>query len=541
MKINTLTLFIILFGFEANLFAQNYLPPAGIPAPSFGIEEQAPPWPSSWPSAEVVNYYYIDSTHINATNSNNPYGYPDKPRATIPEITYAAGAYVEIHGGPYNGGGQIIFTGHGTLENPIWIRGQSHADRGEINGEMIVKGSYIIIENLTFSTDNATIGIRPHNGSTANYISVRNNEMYGSGTDVGFTSAIGISGTVGNRNHDIVIYNNQIYDRGDYRPTAVENDYHGVSPNRNVDRVWILNNEIYHMGGDSVQVGVASIPDIERPSYVYLADNNFYSNFENALDIKEANHVFAINNDFHDFADAAVVIHNMGDYIWIINNHVYTTPVGIVTSGSTNTWFIGNVIWNIHTRDLSTWNPESGYSDGTAIHFRAAAGGAINNTIYNYDNGIQLTTAGPYASANNILFGRHQVTGYDLRIANSDVRNITNSDYNIYEDPNIDFATGSASSIADIQNNFSQELSSFVANPMVVNTTTSDYRLQLGSPAIDTGGDIDIYQSFFNQYGLDISVDGDSISRPVGGAWDIGAYEYYAENSAVNIFSDGFE
>ncbi len=533
---------IMAIGYSEGLKAQNYQPPIGIPAPPFGIDEQAPTQPASWPSAEEINYYYVDNTHVNATDSNNTYGYPDKPRMTIPEITYPAGSYVEIHGGPYDGGGQLIFTAQGVPGNPVWVRGVSESEKGEISGEMIIKGSYVIVENLVFSNDYAVIGIRPHGGAQAHHVSVRNCEMFGTATDVGFRSAIGISGPVANRNHDIVIYNNLIYNRGDYRPTAAgENDYHGVAPSRNVDRVWILNNEIYHMGGDSVQVGVANIPDTERPSYVYVAENNFYSNYENALDIKESNHVFAMNNYFHDFHDAVVVIHNMGNGIWIVNNKVYNAPEGIVTSGSTNTWFIGNVVWNIHTRDLGTWNPESGYSDGTAIHFRAADGGAINNTLFNYDNGIQLTTSGPYTLSNNILAARDQVTGYDLRVANSSVSVQTTTDYNLYESANIDFGVGSGASVTEIQDSYAQELNSPAeGSPQFQSTlpiSSAFLKPSINSPAVNTGEAHGIFDTFYSWYGLSIKGDINAIPRPIGGEWDIGAYEHPMDL----IFSDGFE
>jgi len=180
--INTLIALIITF----NTLAQNYQPPGGIPVPEFGLSEEAPAWPSSWPSNEVVNYYYIDNTHPNATNASNTYGSPDRPRTSIPEITYPAGSYVEIHAGLYLGGGQIIFTGNGTETEPVWIRGVSSSDKGDISGEMIVKGSYGIIENFVFSTDYAVVGVGPHNGSTAHHIAIRNNEMFGTGTDVSF-------------------------------------------------------------------------------------------------------------------------------------------------------------------------------------------------------------------------------------------------------------------------------------------------------------------------------------------------------------------
>ena len=53
-----------------------------------------------------------------------------------------------------------------------------------------------------------------------------------------------------------------------------------------------------------------------------------------------------------------------------------------------------------------------------------------------------------------------------------------------------------------------------------------DFRLQPTSPARDMGIASDVYQTFFDLYGIDIRKDIEGNSRPQGSAWDIGAYEY---------------
>src|ERR1051326_6385773 len=63
-------------------------PPLGIPAPSFGINEQAGP-----------SNYYVDNTSPVATDTSNPNGTASRPRASVP-TTLPAGAVVEVHGGP---------------------------------------------------------------------------------------------------------------------------------------------------------------------------------------------------------------------------------------------------------------------------------------------------------------------------------------------------------------------------------------------------------------------------------------------------------
>lgn len=64
--------------------AQSYEPRPGIPEPSFGIDEPRPGHPPEWPAAERLGFYYVDITHPNATGSNNDFGYPDRPRSSLP-------------------------------------------------------------------------------------------------------------------------------------------------------------------------------------------------------------------------------------------------------------------------------------------------------------------------------------------------------------------------------------------------------------------------------------------------------------------------
>src|SRR5436190_7465482 len=58
-------------------FLDSWMPPAGIPAPDFGIVERAPAAPAEW-NRPLANFYYIDATQKSATDDGNANGTPDR-------------------------------------------------------------------------------------------------------------------------------------------------------------------------------------------------------------------------------------------------------------------------------------------------------------------------------------------------------------------------------------------------------------------------------------------------------------------------------
>jgi hypothetical protein len=418
--------------------AYSYDPPPGIPDPVWGtfhpIDAVAPSQPPEWPSAAANNYYYVDNTHSSATDSGNTFGYPNKPRVSLPETVFPAGTYVEIHGGPYTPGGQFIFTANGTEAEPVWIRGGDPANKPIIKSETIPKGSYIVVENLKWDSNKNTLGLRSHRGSTLHHLVIRNSEFAGPGTDVGNSGAISINGkSSSERFSNFVVYQNTIHDFGD-DDNASENDYHGVIPSTNVDGVWILANTIFNMAGDSVQVGIANTADKNRVSHIYVGDNVFHDDRENAVDVKEADFVVVSDNLMYNYdvrdssAGEVVIIHNNAANIWIINNIIHSGVYGVVSTAATNAWVANNVIYNIH--NSTGFNANSFFSQGAAVHFRSSAGGMLNNTIFDYDLGVQLATGTNYTMLNNVFINRSEPTGYDVGAGNPDIQNNSNFDFN---------------------------------------------------------------------------------------------------------------
>jgi len=263
------------------------------------------------------------------------------------------------------------------------------------------------------------------------------------------SSVIGVKGRSDQRFHDIIIYNNEIHSYGksfiDTDPAlgaTTENDYHGIKVTTNVDRAWVLKNNVYNVGGDSIQIGNASVKDADRNKGTYIADNDFYENLENGVDVKATDETLIIGNRIWGFlrhknnssTGAAIIIHSKAMNTWVVNNYIYDSATGVAaTDSSLETWVIGNVIKDIKH---PTWQDDWAgglYEPGSAIHFRGgSSGGAINNTIINYDKGVEAAS-GQYIFSNNILFNRNAELGKDLFVESSQSDNTVKNNL-VYSD-----------------------------------------------------------------------------------------------------------
>lgn len=129
--------------------AAAWTPPLGIPAPSFGINEVAPATPNPW-TVSTAGFYYVDATKAAATDTNNAYGTPTKPRLTIPTVV-PAGAVIELHGTyDTSHASPSTITVQGTSAKPVYIRGVSAASRPLVRRSWEVTGTYAVLENLAF-------------------------------------------------------------------------------------------------------------------------------------------------------------------------------------------------------------------------------------------------------------------------------------------------------------------------------------------------------------------------------------------------------
>lgn len=504
----------------------------GIPDPGFCVTGSAPPRPASWPTAPTAGYYYVDGSAANRTDSGNTYGYPNLPRATIPS-NLPEGSYVEVHGS-FNTASTLTVNGGGTPANPVWVRGYDTASRPTMNMPVSIRGTYVFIENMLFTTTDRTLWVSAGSGASTDHVCVRNTEFAGPGVSAGNNAVISVSGSSTYPTTNTVLYHNTIHDFGAYT-SGSENDYHGILPGAYAHYVWVLNNEIYHMGGDSIQVGQANYSTAERPNYVYIGGNLFHNDRENAVDIKSASDVVISQNTMYGYGATSsssgeiVVIHDDPTYVWVMFNDIHDGLYGIITTGATNTWFIGNVVHAIH-HSGSSWDGTSLYATGAAVHMRSSTGGAVFNTLYDYDIGLQIASGSSYRVQNNIFAGRAQSTGMDVRVEPTS----TTFDYNLLYgnagQVRIGWGSTSPWTVATLQAQTTQcDHCPATADPLFLNAASNDFRIPSTSPAANNGVLDAALATFTGRYGIALDKDILGNTRSVGPAPDIGAYESDAQ------------
>ncbi len=251
--------------------------PIGIPAPYFDaalanpITARIPAQPAGWPGRAVDGYYYIDNTASSATDSENNYGFPDKPRKTMP-MTIEAGGVMEVRGGPYIMNDEFILTMNGTASAPVYVYG---INKPEVSGiKSKINGSYFIFDGFKLTASRL---ITTH----SSYATIRNTEVSGPNKQNG--AALG--------GHHIVFYNNNIHHhQGD--------DKHGITILKGSAYIWLLDNLLHHNGGDGIQFCHKCRKN--PPEYIFIGRNTAYGNRENGIDLKYGNNIVISQNETYN-------------------------------------------------------------------------------------------------------------------------------------------------------------------------------------------------------------------------------------------------
>ena len=539
-------------GFACNASGQcEWVPPIGIPKPSFGIEESYLMYNDSANRNPNLTYtanaeggfytHYIDNTHPDANDTANPYGTEQRPRMTIPR-GLPPGSVAEVHNGASaNGWGNFNAVGVGTAAQPIFIRG---IDMPRVPFRMNIgyrgNTSYLIVEGISFFA--GSIYGREQGAFNTSYVAARNCDFHGNESAGG----VGIgSYRPPNIVHYVVFYNNTVHDNGIWNPDNAtgDRDIGGVTVVQYSNHVWIIDSEMYHNEYDGVQIDGDRTP--RHIDHIYVGRNTAHHNKQYGFWSKSADDViFSQNIVYQNRASSSASGGGMGlqyhaHRVWFLFNEVYECTMGFYGPSAENdvsAYVIGNVI-----HDLLPWpgpgevyNPEDAYSLAAITWYGYLDRHIIGNTIYNVPAGIYgASNAGQYIMAGNIIY--NVTEGKHILLSNPPAGSALEN--NLFYQPNGSVAVKwgqylETGDMDEFRSRTSTGGGCMVADPNFENPAENGFRLQQNSPAIDKAVESDVYQIFYDLYGIDIRKDMDGKTRPIDGdndttaAWDIGAYEF---------------
>lgn len=505
---------------EPVLVIREWTAPVGIPTPDFGIAELYRMYDFEYKRNSDLAYFQNKNggfyTHfINFETGRdtivkdevkilNYYGTIEHPRKTIP-ANLAPGSVVELHGNKYDSitanytGAAII--GKGTQSMPIFVRGAKDT-RIEFLCKIIIKGSYIITENIKFNSS-YNVGIEVWNPS--DHISIRNCEMsnyLGLGSCFSLVTKLG-SDFENDFNEDIVFYNNHLHDNTDTTSTiTVQN---GFLIQENSRRVWLVDNLIENGSGDGIKI-IFNDKGNYPPNNIYIGRNTIKKPKNNAIEINHCKDVVVSHNVFSGGKYASLFMNAHGaavpENIFLIFNKFSDSKIGIITEFSS--YIYGNIFRDIDSVAISVTNADPVF--------------IANNTFYNTGYGVYNNIGGANIDIINNLISNAKTAhlyysaGSTLNYAGN---LFNNSDGNalIGQIPTIN-------TLSEVSGNFVNSDSCYT------DTENNNFTLKSGSLAINNGNENNISDIFYTVFNLDINFDISGIERPSEGKWDIGAYEY---------------
>jgi hypothetical protein len=163
---------------------------------------------------------------------------------------------------------------NGTQSNPAFVVGGTVNGSGDV---FEVQGSWCIFIDTKFNN----MQVR----TSGDHLVFRNVEI----SNVAGKNGSNLGGSY------IVLVDSEIHhNQGD--------DRHGVQISSGASNVWVLRNHIHHNGGDGIQ-GCHGC-DSNPPSHVYIGNNLFHSDRENAVDFKYIENVIVEGNTIHSLVSA---------------------------------------------------------------------------------------------------------------------------------------------------------------------------------------------------------------------------------------------
>lgn len=554
---------------------------------AFGEIDQAPPTTGSggvrctgWPSTASEGCYYVDNSSVSCDNSGNTYGYPSKPRCNLPDMSaLTEGAYVEVHTGavptPYTD--NLSIAAAGTAANPVWIVGIANSGAKPVlnatfNIPSAASGSatidYTVISGFKMSA-NTGFDIRPRAGEgeiqTINHLIVRNMEWSGTPTDT--TTPICIGGyadRAGSYTKNIVIYNNTIHGVGD--PDSA-NETCGIYIQKS-QNVWILDNTIYDMEEDNI-AGCHNCELGDEPRNIFIGRNTLSSPGADQIDLKKVHGAIISENittgtpytsrcplngcgagGYH--YSGGTVDHS--ENIWTIFNTIHDHGVSWNAKDCIDCHFVGNVFYGSTCQaGEACGSPTNYYPHAVRTGGKGGKSYVVDNTIYGCYGGIggELAAGTELSVTGNLIVGRTSATAHEIVL--DQVGTGVTVDYNMFkggDSGNVSsFYVGSTeytyTNFKGLAAAPCEHCKDYVADSLTIGFNdegSNDFTLTAASSAIGANTESPVYDYFNTIWttsetglcavygtvctGLSIHYDRAGKSRPIGGTWDIGAYEY---------------
>ena len=492
----------------------------GIPDPSIlmgydPISVTEPADHANWPSAEATGHYYFDPGHASATDTSNTYGYPDKPRSSIPttlNLAAAGGKAVIVgDGNVYSAADDITVNGTGTASNLNWVVGRYSSTKPNLSGYRCdLTGEFTVWENINLSdwASDGTI-IR----GQAEKQTIRHSSFGGDGVNHGHSSASNIQ-------NKSCMYDVFLHDFGDWQ-TATENDYHGFKRSGSSPAdIWLLEVSGTRLGGDTIQMGSAGGTRFVGPHRIYIGGGDSHDNKENAVDIKTCYDIVISGVKAHDFvgspssSGSGIVIHDLATDVWVIRNDVYRCNQGVSCTGSTQ-----------GVRILLNLIHDCQGNNGRAVN--VTSGGGITVACNTFWNNKRLRAGAKNMTIIGNIFGPRTDPSntYDIELGSGDQQGAT-IDYNVYENIRNRESGTDYTTFAGWRGSGPYDDNGREGDPDFVDVANDDVHIGPLSAALFNGIRPDAITDFETKFGVSIEKDYDQVDRPLTSLdWDVGAYQ----------------